>query len=218
MQPHVTKPVLITFTSPTCSGKSYLLSYIRDVAKLPCFVSTTTRPQRRGEVDGVDYFFITDERSKEIEAADGFAELMTFRGFRYGVTKEEFKKKLDMGMAFLVVEPEGIHHYAKPALDVGALWIKYFVDVPQEVRIKRFKDRFIKDAIDCVEPISLSKVIDNYLNRFQSMLGPETRWKAMHEWDDILDGELDPEKNLDRINTDVAKVRIHDAIYGPQTG
>lgn len=225
-----TKPVLITFTSPTCSGKSYLLSYIRDVAKLPCFVSTTTRPMREGEVDGVDYYFISDEESRAIEARDGFAELMTFRGYRYGVSKEEFKKKLDMGMAFLVVEPEGIEHYAKPALEVGALWIKYFVDVPQEVRIERFKKRMEADVMKAVQKMQLQEssslggdysdtvksVVRNYLSRFESMLGPETRWKNMHQWDDILDGQADPRVNLNIINMDVAKVRVHDAIYGPQ--
>jgi len=224
----MSKPVLITFTSPTCSGKSYLLSYIRDVAKLPCFVSTTTRPKRDGEVDGVDYFFISDEESRAIEAADGFAELMTFRGFRYGVTKEEFKKKLDMGLAFLVVEPEGIEHYAKPALDVGALWLKYFVDVPQEVRIERFKKRYEADVLKAIKQMELLNsttlqgehtdtvlsVVRNYNNRFVSMLGPETQWHYKCVWDRTLKGDVDPAQNLVQILADVEVVREKGYLFG----
>lgn len=206
------KPVLITFTSPTCSGKSYLLSYIRDVAKLPCFVSTTTRPKREGEVDGVDYFYISDEESRAIEARDGFAELMTFRGYRYGVTKEEFKKKLDMGVAFLIVEPEGIDHYAKPALDVGAAWLKYFVEVEPEIRIERFKQRMEADVIKATlnGPSAIKATLRNYLSRFESLVGPELKWRDMYTWSRVLRGDVSPEENLKIIMQDVEDLRARD--------
>jgi len=203
----MSKPVFITFTSPTCSGKSYLLSYIRDVAKLPCFVSTTTRPPREGEVDGVDYFFITDEESRAIEAANGFAELVTFNKYRYGVTKEEFKKKLDMGVAFLVVEPEGIDHYAAPALEVGALWLRYFIEVPEFIRITRFTDRFVRDVQKCTDPKAQRAVIDNYIGRFYNMITRETKWKDMHSWNRVLSGSDEPSLNLAQIMKDVDAVR-----------
>lgn len=215
MDASVQKPFLITFTASACSGKSYLLSYIRDVAKLPCFVSTTTRPSREGEVQGVDYDFITDEESRAIEARDGFAELVTFRGYRYGVTKEEFRNKLHSGagVAFLIVEPEGIDHYVKPALEAGANWLKVYIDIEQEVQVERFKKRMEADVLKAIKDMHVAdssslqgdnseivlRVIRNYSNRLISLVGPESKWKDMHVWDMILRGDEHPEENLRKI-------------------
>src|ERR1039458_5659015 len=140
----MTKPILVTFTSPTCSGKSFLLNHVRDKG-YPCLVSTTTRPPRANEKEGVDYYFISDQESKDLEAHDELAELAIFRGFRYGVSKIEFKSKLAQGPSFLIVEPTGLEHYVKPALDLGAYWLKYYVHTAPEVRIERFKGRTMTD-------------------------------------------------------------------------
>src|SRR5579859_4930261 len=122
----MTRPLLVTLTAPTCSGKSYLLTYIRDTAKRPCLTSTTTRPPREGEVEGLDYHFISVEESKSIEAAGGFAELAIFRGHRYGVKKKDLKKKREMVPAFLILEQRGIDHYVHQPPDMGAVWLNYF--------------------------------------------------------------------------------------------
>jgi|SRR5579859_289796 len=212
----MTRPLLVTLTAPTCSGKSYLLTYIRDTAKRPCLTSTTTRPPREGEVEGLDYHFISVEESKSIEAAGGFAELAIFRGHRYGVTKQEFKKKLEMGPAFLIVEPSGIDHYVQPALDMGAVWLKYFVYTKPAELVERFKKRFEADVAKVLTPIvsregyiSLtpnSKVIDtvkSYTDRLIHLLGPEATWFEAKQWDGILYGDKHPTENLKIIDADI---------------
>lgn len=202
----MTKPVLITFTSPTCSGKSYLLSYIRDIAKLPCFVSTTTRPPRDGEIEGLDYYFISDDKSKQLEANGEFAELAIFRGFRYGVTKSEFTLKLSKGPAFLIVEPTGIDHYVKPALDMGAKWLKYFIYIKPEVLVERFKKRFQKDveyALKTQPPEIVLSTVSAYTDRLIHLLGPEASWFESQQWDGILYGHKHPAENLGIIQADI---------------
>src|SRR5277367_770035 len=207
----MSKPILITFTSPTCSGKSYLLSYIRDTAKRPCFVSTTTRPAREGEIHGRDYYFISEEESKEIEERGEFAELAIFRGARYGVTKMEFKRKLSEGPAFLIVEPTGIDHYVKPALDMGALWLKYFVYSKPEILVERFKKRFEADVAKALQPdyerhVDERKVLNTvktYTDRLIHLLGPEATWFEAKQWDGILYGDKHPTENLKIIDADI---------------
>jgi guanylate kinase len=211
------KPILVTFTSPTCSGKSFLLNYIRDEAKLPCLISTTTRPARKGEVHGVDYYFISDEESHAIEEQGGFAELAVFRGYRYGVTKEEFKNKLAIGpAAFLIVEPTGINHYVKPALDLGAEWLKYFVYVNLDTRMKRFKSRFESDLRRAVEIAKLENdgdregilnIARTYTDRLIFALGPEKSWLDMHSWTRVLKGDDSPAENLRWILRDIEHVQ-----------
>lgn len=210
------QPILVTITAPTASGKSYLLNYIRDEAKLPCLVSTTTRKPRQGEKEGVDYYFISEEKSKEIESLDGFAELAVYRGIRYGVTKEEFSSKLGTGLTFLIVEPSGIDHYVKPALDVGAAHIKYYIHTELQTRIERFKNRIISDMygelrnhpVSSIASLPLSSaqsVINGHVDRLVAMLTEEQHWFTSSRWDRILFGDKSPKENLEIILQDIEK-------------
>ena len=216
------RPILVTLTAPTCAGKSYLFNYIRDVAKLPCIISTTTRFERENEVDGVDYYFITQEESERLEAEDQFAELAIFNGNRYGVTKQEYHSKLANGIAFLIVEPSGIEHYAKPAKDVGAHHLKYFVHTDIETRLVRFKKRMENDLLKInpegghlhyfSQPLEvLQKIVNIYFDRQRVMLTDEMKWGQAAQWDRFLFGEMDPEKNLAIILRDVEKLHARDA-------
>lgn len=205
-------PVLVTLTSPTAAGKSYLFNYIRDVAKMPCLISTTTRPARAGEHEGVDYFFISEEESKRLEGEGRFAELAIYRGVRYGVTQEEFHGKLAQGIAFLIVEPTGIDHYAKPALDAGADHLKFYIHTDPEVRQQRFMDRAMADfqqEIDryAGDSTGLKRLFKSYMDRQRAVSTVEMQWDQAAQWDRILFGVESPETNLQIILDTVAKHR-----------
>ena len=204
------KQVLVTLTAPSCAGKSYLFNYIRDVAKLPCLISTTTRAPRAGEVEGKDYFFISQEESLRLEAEGEFAELAIYNGQRYGVTKQEFHSKLSQGVAFLIVEPSGIEHYAAPAVEVGAMHFKTFICVDPLIRLQRFKERSTKDMEKVLAnhfnevgyatlKYEVLKAQSTALSRLEQMLTTEQRWFQMCDWDAVLDGNADPEYNLKAI-------------------
>lgn len=212
------RPVLVTLTSPSAGGKSYLFNFIRDVAKLPCLISTTTRSPRAGEKEGVDYFFITEEESLKLEAAGQFAELAVYNGTRYGVTKQEFADKMSKGMAFLIVEPTGIDHYVRPASEIGALHYKTYIHTDPQVRLKRFRDRVEADMLRTIQAgmiqastftmsTMIMKEVNTAMNRLTSMLTQEMQWGSMHQWDRILFGEDKPEDNLQVILADVAKMQ-----------
>jgi guanylate kinase len=216
------RPVLVTLTAPSAAGKSYLFNYIRDVAKLPCLISTTTRAPRAGEKEGIDYFFITEEQSKQLEEANMFAELAIYNGARYGVTKQEFFGKLGEGVAFLIVEPSGIDHYVQPALDIGAIHLKYFIYVDPEVRLERFTARVqadIKKAYslnfsntlqnNVREREDIQKIVSTSLKRLTAMLTEEKRWGTVTNWTRTLFGTDAPEKNLEIISADCAKAIAH---------
>ena len=53
-------------------------------------VSYTTRPPREGEIDGKDYFFITDEQANKMVESNMFYEYAYFNGWLYGKTVEQF--------------------------------------------------------------------------------------------------------------------------------
>lgn len=207
------RPTLITLTAPSCSGKSYLLNYIRKVlGPQATLVSTTTRPCRATEQEGVDYYFISDETYDSIKDAGGFAEAANYNGVRYGVTKQEFQSKLSApgAIAFLIVEPFGMEEYVKYAKSIGARHISVFVDAPYEERVARFTARVQQDLArdlakwegQLVHPdmvAGISKFLNATLARHQAMHTVESQWKAQHAWDIILGGLDSPEFNLLKI-------------------
>jgi guanylate kinase len=92
----VSFPVILS--APSGGGKSTiaraLLAQRRD---LGYSVSATTRPPRAGEVDGVDYFFLTPDEF-ELSAQRGeFAEWAYVHGQRYGTLKREVERVLASG-------------------------------------------------------------------------------------------------------------------------
>ncbi len=174
--------------------------------------STTTRPQRAGEIPGQDYYFITEEESKQMEANGEFAELAHYGGHRYGVTKKEFQEKLETGMAFLIIQPVGMEEYVHCALEMGAMHVKYFVDCPEEIRIARFTERVAAD-VKLASVITnrlqrlktIDKLVSTHMTRFHTMITHESNWKNLHEWDMVLDGIAHPAKNLVRIVSDISR-------------
>ena len=63
-------------------------------------VSATTRPRRETEVEGVDYYFITDEQYDKLIEQDAFYEYVDSQyGARYGTLRSEVDSFLNVGEA-----------------------------------------------------------------------------------------------------------------------
>ena len=61
-------------------------------------VSVTTRQKREGEVDGVDYYFISDEKYNQLMKEDAFYECVDSQyGNRYGTLRSEVDSFLNVG-------------------------------------------------------------------------------------------------------------------------
>ena len=76
---------LFVISGPSGAGKSALASAMCErMDGLTAVVTHTTRPIRQGEVDGIDYHFVSAEKFREIERDGGFVESATVYGERYG--------------------------------------------------------------------------------------------------------------------------------------
>lgn len=77
--------VLFVISAPSGAGKTTLCKEIVDIIPgLRHSVSYTTRPMRKGEVDGVDYHFVDAQTFAGMVAVDAFAEWAEVHGNRYG--------------------------------------------------------------------------------------------------------------------------------------
>lgn len=92
------QPTLIVLSGPSGVGKSTVVSHLR--ASQPDIwqsVSVTTRVPRPGEVNGVHYFFVTDEDFQRMVDAGEFLEHATFAGHRYGTPAQPVMDRLANG-------------------------------------------------------------------------------------------------------------------------
>ena len=77
--------ILFVISAPSGAGKTSICREIVDIfPELRQSVSYTTRQMRTGEVEGVDYHFVTVERFEQMVAAGAFAESAEVHGNRYG--------------------------------------------------------------------------------------------------------------------------------------
>ena len=60
-------------------------------------VSMTTRQPRAGEVDGVDYYFVTEEEFKKRIEENRFLEYANFVGNYYGTPRDKVEEQLAFG-------------------------------------------------------------------------------------------------------------------------
>ena len=71
-------------------------------------VSCTTRKPRTGEVDGINYFFVTHEEFEQAIEADKFLEYAQFAGNFYGTKKKFIKQKFEEGLNIILeIETQG---------------------------------------------------------------------------------------------------------------
>ena len=97
MRNHVSQPRLTVLAGPTAVGKGTVSTYIRDnYPQVWLSVSATTRPARPGEIDGVHYFFVSNEEFDDLVASGQMLEWALVHGRnRYGT----LRRTVDAAMA-----------------------------------------------------------------------------------------------------------------------
>lgn len=135
---------IFILTGKSASGKDTILKTLVKECNFQPIISTTTRPMRDGEVDGVDYFFISEEEFKNKIERNEFLEYRTYNTcvagknatWYYGGTKQE----LNPNKYYVVVlDMEGansfLDYYGKENCFV------VYIDVDDDIREERASRR-----------------------------------------------------------------------------
>lgn len=88
---------LLVFCGESGAGKNRLLTNLvkQNPDKFHCLISHTTRPAREREIDGLDYYFVTEAEYHNLD----FLESTCFNGWYYGTAKNSLKKdKINVGV------------------------------------------------------------------------------------------------------------------------
>lgn len=115
---------------PTASGKNYMRNKLSNKG-FSFDVSYATRPMRKGEIDGIDYNFITDEEFDEKLNNGGLYEHVFYDGYKYGTGMKEWNEK-----DVFIMDPHGINCITND--DIKTCFIIY-INPPTNCRIERMK-------------------------------------------------------------------------------
>ena len=94
--------ILFVLSAPSGAGKTTLCDSLRKTPDFFYSVSCTTRPPRRDEEDGKDYFFISEEEFRNRIGQGYFLEYAQVHGFRYGTPIQAVKDALTKGLDILL--------------------------------------------------------------------------------------------------------------------
>ncbi len=84
---------ILIISAPSGAGKSTLVELLLSQNKELFFsISHTTRPPRPGEMDGIEYFFVSEENFKRMIQEEEFFEWAQVHGYYYGTSKTMLKK------------------------------------------------------------------------------------------------------------------------------
>ena len=100
---------LIIITGPSGVGKGTVVKELLDRNKdIWLSISATTRNPRVGEKDGLNYYFINEERFKDMIDKKEFLEWAQFAGNYYGTPLSTVNEKIEKGFVVLLeIEVEG---------------------------------------------------------------------------------------------------------------
>jgi guanylate kinase len=135
------KGKLFVFSGPSGAGKTTICRALMDrVDGLVFSVSHTTRQKRNGEVDGEDYFFVSDEEFERLIREGAFAEQAVVHNHRYGTSKGFVEENVSAGLDVLLdIDVQGAEQISKAYGDWAAA---VFIITPTfDVLIERLRRR-----------------------------------------------------------------------------
>lgn len=204
--------VLIVISGPSGAGKGTICKALLEKhSEISLSVSATTRSPREGEVDGVNYHFLTrDDFTTRVEEND-FLEYAQVYGNYYGTPKSNVKKILDSGKdVILEIDIQG----ALKVKEQSEEGVFIFILPPS---MEELKQRIIRRGSETPESLmtrfkSAYKEI-NYVSKYNYAVVNDTVDNAVEKIESILLAEKCRVDRLKETILDSKEDLIHEQLY-----
>jgi guanylate kinase len=160
------RPLLVVISGPSGVGKDATLSKMKELGNSShIMVTTTTREKRPGEVDGVDYNFVSKDAFNHMIEDEQLLEWAVVYGNYYGVPKEEIEHALKTGFdAIVKVDVQGAASIRK--IIPEAVFI-FLLPPSMEELANRLKQRGYQSESDLNLRLNTAKTEMENLNLFE---------------------------------------------------
>lgn len=178
-------------SGPSGVGKTSLVEKaLLDLDHLQPAVSHTTRPQRSGEKEAEDYYFVSDETFDVLRKQNAFIEHAEIFGYRYGTSRSEFQRLLDAGRGVVLeIDWQG----AVQIRDCGWPQKSVFILPPSLEELSRRLRSRAKDPDEEIERrLSQAAVEMQHADEFDMVIVNNSFEQACRLLQDIFSGSLPP--------------------------
>ena len=150
-------------------------------------ISCTTRKPREGEVDGVNYFFLTKEKFQQNIADDKFLEWAEFAGNFYGTKRKYIKQCLEEGKDIILeIDTKGALQVKKQMPEA----VLIFICPPSiEALENRLRGRHTEDEETIQKRLNEVKVELERAEKFDYKVVNDELERAISEIEKIIEGE-----------------------------
>ena len=149
-------PAVLVVTGPSGAGKGTLIrELVERVPGIEVTVSATTRERRRGEEDGREYWFLTDDEFlARVERGEFLEHVEFISGHRYGTLRSELDRIAANGhVPLLELETEGALRVNREVPGAVTIFISARVDELE----RRLRERATESAGEIGERIELAR-------------------------------------------------------------
>jgi len=184
-------------TGPSGAGKGTLIArLLARIPQLELAVSATTRERRPEEVDGRDYWFVSDEEFDRRLAAGELLEYVRFPwGQRSGTLRSEIARSAESGrIPVLELELEG----ALTVRDEVPGSVTIFVDAPLPVLERRLLERATESAGEIDERLAMARDQKQRAGDFHHVVVNDDLDRAVAELEVVVRGEISTIARLSR--------------------
>ena len=140
---------LFVISSPSGGGKTSLINKLFEDSRSANFeksISDTSRQKRQGDLEGKDYYFLSEKKFKDKIKKEEYVEYATVFGNFYGTSKEEIKTKYNNSNLILELDWQGAYAVKELFDDAKLIFL-----VPPS--LDDLKQRLIKRNLDSFESI-----------------------------------------------------------------
>lgn len=179
---------LIVISGPSGAGKDTIVeNVINNNSNIWLSVSATSRSIRKGEKEGVNYFYLTKEEFEERIENNYFLEYAKYADNYYGTPKEEIIKKLDKGIdVILVIEIEG----AKKIKELVPEALFIFIMPPSEKELlKRLSGRKTEDKEKIIKRFNIAYQEMNEVTKYNYVVVNDNLTEAVSKVEAIIKAE-----------------------------
>ena len=123
------KGQLIVISAPSGAGKTSIIKNVikklnDENRKSKFSVSHTTRLPREGDIDGSDYFFVSNEIFDELYEAGNFIETADVHDHKYGTSKDFIDENINKGInVFLEIDVQGFQKLQNRNIEFRSIFI-----------------------------------------------------------------------------------------------